>query len=74
MDTILITSVYMGHKAICTNQSQSIRNIKEDHKDKCSKSKGDKVDAVFVMDLKIKFDPMSSRESTIEQYGKRGIG
>ena len=65
--------MYMGHKARCSNQSQSIRNIEEGLKDKCSKSKGDKVEALLIMDFKMKFNPMSSRESTIDHYGKRGI-
>ena len=72
-DSIDRFRIYMGHKARCSNQSQSIRNIEEDLKDKCSKSKGDKVEALLIMDFKMKFNPMSSRESTIDHYGKRGI-
>ena len=37
-------------------------------------SKGTNIDATLILDFKMKFESMSMRESTIEHFGKRGIG
>ena len=65
--------VYMGHKACCTNQTSAIKCIEEDIKQRCIDSKGSNVRGILVMDFKMKFNPISVRESTLDHYGKRGI-
>ena len=65
--------IYMGHKARCANQNESISKIEQDTKDKCVTTKGKTVKGLIAMDFKMKFNPISARESTIDRYGKRGI-
>ena len=65
--------IYMGHKARCKNQSEYIKQVENDMKELCIDSKGENTTGLLVMDFKMKFDPISARESTIEHYGKRGI-
>ena len=50
--------------------SQTEENIKK----VCVKSKGKNSNALIIMDFKMKFETKSSRETTVEHYGKRGIG
>ena len=63
----------MGHKARCKNQSEYIKQVENDMKKVCIDSRGEDIRGLLVMDFKIKFNPISARESTIEHYGKRGI-
>ena len=63
----------MGHKAQCKNQSEYIKQVENDMKKVCIDSRGEDIRGLLVMDFKIKFNPISARESTIEHYGKRGI-
>ena len=65
--------LYMGHRSRCTNQRISIKSVEENFKQLCIESKGNDVRGVLVMDFKMKFNPIHSRESTIDHYGKRGI-
>ena len=65
--------IYMGHKARCKNQSEYIKQVEDDMKKVCIDSKGEDTRGLLVMDFKMKFNPISARESTIEHYGKRGI-
>ena len=62
----------MGHRARCTNQNLAITEIEKQMKEDCmNKRKG--VKAIMKGDFKMKFEPMSSRETTINHYGKRGV-
>ena len=65
--------IYMGHKARCKNQSEYIKQVEDDMKKLCIDSKGEDTRELLVMDFKMKFNPESARESTIEHYGKRVI-
>ena len=65
--------IYMGHKARCTNQNESIKKIEDDMKKVCIESNRKNVKGLLVMDFKMKFNPLDARESTINHYGKRGI-
>ena len=55
------------------NQSEYIKQVENDMKKGCFDSKGEDIRGLLVMDFKMKFNPISARESTIEHYGKRGI-
>ena len=37
-------------------------------------SNGQHVQAILISDFKMKFEPISSRETTLSHYGNRGIG
>ncbi len=65
--------LYMGHQSQCTNQSTSIKSIEKKIQKLCVKSKGDDIRGILVIDFKMKFNPINTRESTIDHYGKRGI-
>ena len=44
--------IYMGHKARCVNQNESLSKIEQDMKDKCVRTKGKTVKGLIVMDFK----------------------
>jgi len=66
--------LYMAHVARCTNQSYAISNREKQIEQRCLDSKGKDVCGLLIMDFKMKFEVQSSRESTVEHFGKRGIG
>ena len=41
---------------------------------KLQESNGNHIQSMMIVDFKMKFEPISSRETTLEHYGKRGIG
>ena len=41
--------------------------------DTIKNSNGSKVQALMIIDFKMKFEPVSSRETSLDHYGKRGI-
>ena len=51
---------------------KAIQKIHEDTINECY-TKTESVTALVIGDFKMKFEPLSSRETTIEHYGKRGI-
>ena len=65
--------LYMGHKSRCTNQNQAIEKIHEKMVKKCADSNGKDIVAMVIADYKMKFEPISARETTLDHYGKRGI-
>ena len=40
---------------------------------KCADSNGKNIIAMIIVDYKMKFEPISARETTLDHYGKRGI-
>ena len=66
-------ALYMAHVTRCVNQSQAIAKHEESIKQVCLDSKGKQVHAMLIIDFKMKFEPLSSRESTVEHFAKRGI-
>ena len=64
----------MAHVARCTNQSFAISNKEKQIEQCCVDSKGKDVCGLLIIDFKMKFPVQSSRESTIEHFGKRDIG
>ena len=65
--------LFMGHKARVVNQQQRIKSLQNQMKDTCVISKGLLVIALLCIDWKMKWEPFSNRETTMEHYGKRGI-
>jgi len=66
--------LYMAHSARCVNQSKSITHVENNIRDKCIVSKGSTICGILIVDFKMKYEPKSIRETTVEHYGKRGIG
>ena len=67
-------ALYMGH--VCRKRSQSSQiKDRENYIEKCCmQSKGKDIKCLAVMDFKMKFESMSARESSVEHFGKRGMG
>ena len=66
--------LYMGHQMRCANQNYGIDKIKKQMVQKLIESNGREVQALMIIDFKMKFEPISARETSLEHYGKRGIG
>ena len=62
----------MAHCSKCTNQNKDIDKIYNNMIDKCN-AKTKSVTALMIGDLKMKFEPLSSQETTIDHYEKCGI-
>ena len=60
--------LFMGHHARCTNQNNAISNIENDMKTSCMDRKNKGVTAIMIGDFKMKFEPISSRETTVDHY------
>ena len=63
----------MAHKVRCSNQNNAIEEIHQKMKQDCINSNGKDVVALMIGDYKMKFEPMSQRETTLDHYGNRGI-
>ena len=63
----------MSHKARRTNQNYAIDKIHTKMKKKCTDSKERNIIALMIGDFKMKAEPISQRETTLNHYGKRGI-
>ena len=66
--------LYMAHVMRCSCQSQSLCDLEIKLKNECMETKGSKTRSIMIMDFKMKYESKSVRESSIEHYGKRGIG
>ena len=66
--------LYMGHVCRKRSQSSQIKDREEHIRKCCEKSKGKDIKCLAVMDFKMKFESMSARESSVEHFGKRGMG
>ena len=64
----------MAHVARCTNQSIGLQKLHDELKNECITTNGAKTRAVLIVGFKMKFEAKSARESTVEHFGKRGIG
>ena len=73
-DTETKLHLYMGHKMRCKNQQISIANIEKTMIQRLMDSDGLDILSLVVADFKMKYEPQSSRETTLDHYGKRGIG
>ena len=65
---------YMAHKVRCTNKNIAIKRIENNMITKLKESNGNHIQSMMMVDFKIKFEPISSRETTLEHFGKCGIG
>ena len=73
-DTTETFKLYIAHVCRCLCQSQSLHSIEESVRKQCVDFKGGVTRALIIIDFKMKFETKSTRESTLEHYGKRGIG
>ena len=64
----------MAHRTRCCDQYLALEKTEEEMKRKLKESNGKHVQAIMIADFKMKFEPISSRETTLSHYGKRGIG
>ena len=65
--------LFMGHRARCTNQNRAIDDVHNRMKEECISGIKKDITALIIGDFKMKFEPMSTRETTLDHYGKRGI-
>lgn len=65
--------LYMAHRARVVNAQVNINKILTTMENDCGKENETKTGLV-VIDWKMKFQPRGSRETTLEHFGKRGIG
>ena len=65
--------LFMAHKTRCACQNLAISNLHKHLQDECLKG-GSSTTAIMIMDFKMKWEPVSGRESTQGHFGKRGIG
>ena len=63
----------MAHITRCTNQLHAINSKEKELEELCIKSKGKDIEAILIIDFKMKFETQSTRESTVEHFGKRRI-
>ena len=63
---------FMRHKVRVRCQREYCDNIFEEMKEECEIKKGTSK-AFMIIDWKMKFEPMSSRETMPENFGKRGL-
>ena len=66
--------LFLSHQARCKCQSVAIDKAEKDIKQKCIDSNGKVINALIIIDFKMKYEMKSSRETTVEHFGKRGIG
>ena len=67
-------NLFMAHRMRCKNQQLALENLDKYIRTRSLYSKGECTIAHMVIDFKMKFEPMSTRETTLDHYGKRGIG
>ena len=65
--------LFLAHQAWCQCQLTAISSAEEDIKQTTIKSGGKQIKGLIIMDFKIKYGMKSTRETTIEHFGKRGI-
>ena len=65
---------YMTHKVQCTNQNNMNKRIENNMITKLENFNGNHIQSMMMVDFKMKFEHISSRETTLKYYGKRGIG
>jgi len=66
--------LFLAHQARCKCQSMAIDQAEKDIKTLCVNTKGKVIKALIIIDFKMKYEMKSTRETTIEHFGKRGIG
>ena len=65
--------LYQGHRVCVTNQQVHLEKIIKDMEKKCLDNNRSS-EALVVADWKMKFEAMSSRETSQQHFAKRGIG
>ena len=65
--------LFMGHRSRCTNQNAAIDDIDDRMKTECINGNEKGMTALMIGDFKMKFEPISTRETSLDHFGKRGI-
>ena len=65
-----IFKLSMGHHEKCTNQNTAISLLEDRMKEECMKNNNTNVTAIMIGDFKMKFKPISARETPLDQHGK----
>ena len=65
--------LYRGHRVRVANQQVHLDKILKDMEKECLDKKNSS-DTLIIADWKMKFEPMSSRETSQQHFAKRGIG
>ena len=65
--------LFMGHRVRCTNQNKAISSIEQKLERDCMDATKKSISAIIIGDFKMKFDPLSARETTLDYFGKKGI-
>ena len=66
--------LYTAHVMQCSCQLEALCDLETKLKNECMETKGSKTRSIMIMDFKMKYESKSVCESSIEHYGKRGIG
>ena len=65
--------LFLAHQTRCGCQQSAIAKIENDIKELCVRSNGSTINSMIIIDFKMKYEIKSSRESSVEHYGKRGL-
>ena len=66
--------LFLAHQVRCKCQLVAISTAEEQIKEKTISSNEKNIETIIIMDFKMKYGMKSTRETTIEHFGKRGIG
>jgi hypothetical protein len=72
-DSLECFHLYQGHRMRVCNQQDAIQVEDDKIREECFKTKRDSTTCIITIDWKMKFEPERFRESSVHNYGKRGI-
>ena len=73
-DTETKSHLYVGHKVQYIDQQISITNDENTIIQRLAESGGMDILSLIITHFKMKYEPQSSRETTLDHYGERSIG
>ena len=73
-DTETKSHLYLGHKVRCIDQQISITNDENIIIQRLAELGGMDILSLIITHFKMKYEPQSSRETTLDHYGERSIG
>ena len=65
--------LFLSHQARCKCQLVAIDETEEDIQQMCIDSRGKIINALIIIAFKMKYEMKSTRETTVDHFGKRGI-
>jgi hypothetical protein len=72
-DSLECFHLYQGHRMRVCNQQDNVAAVDAKIEEECLKTRKDSETGIFTIDWKMKFEPERFRESSVHNYGKRGI-